>query len=52
MARVGFGVAVLVLVVVPSLWMFGLTHAERAEAVGLLRRVTASILSKADRRVR
>jgi O-antigen/teichoic acid export membrane protein len=52
MARVGLGVGVLVLIVVPSLWMFGFTHAGRAEALGLLRRVTANIMSKADRRAR
>ena len=52
MTRVGLGVSVLILIVVPSLWIFGFTNAERAEAVGLLRRVTANIMSRADRRVR
>jgi O-antigen/teichoic acid export membrane protein len=51
-ARVGIGVGALVLIVAPSIWMFGFTHAERAEATGLLRRVTASIMSKAERRGR
>jgi hypothetical protein len=50
--RVGFGVGALLLIVAPSIWMFGFAHAERAEAVGLLRRVTGSIMTRAGFRVR
>jgi O-antigen/teichoic acid export membrane protein len=50
--RVGLGVGVLGLVVLPALWMVGFSSTERAEVVGLLRGAIENVRSRAGRPAR